>query len=286
MEGRRSHAQGLMLPRVRSLTLVLGLALAAAPLVACGANDGQGAADPSRPPPKDVLAMPVRVQPGSNSAFGAALADGLARAGFTVATDSSTKTDVILTPSVTVSQGGGFVVTVNGRTKMKITIRVAVVCAGQMADVLNAEYGGYDGDPPDDDAIASLVLAYAHSARVAAFAKQRAAAIDAATSEDEAWREAELGRCSTPTTVDACDGVKAYLKAYPQGKHAGEATRLLAQVGPLFDKLQKDETSWQNADAAQCRAKKSREACVGVEVYLTKFPSGAHAREAHEILGK
>jgi hypothetical protein len=272
---------------VRPLFVALGIALAA-PLVACGgANEGQGAADPSRPPPRDVLAMPVRVQPGSNSAFGAALADALARAGFTVATDPSTPTDVILTPTVNVSQStSAFQVTVNGRTKMKISVRVAVVCAGQLADMLHVDYNDYDGEPPDDEAIATLVLAYAHSARVAAFAKKRASAIAAATSEDDAWAEANVARCSTPTTVDACDGVKAYVKAYPQGKHAGEATRLLAQVGPQFERLQKDESSWQSADAGDCRAKKTRESCVGVEVYLTKFPNGAHAREAHEILGK
>ena len=80
--------------------------------------------------------------------------------------------------------------------------------------------------------------------------------------------------------------MRQHLKNHPQGKHASEATRILGQAGGQLDKLQKDETAWQNAGAADCRARKSRETCVGIEVYLTKYPNGLHAQEAHSLLGK
>lgn len=277
-----------MRPLLVHLGFVFALALAGPALVGCAGNEGgPGAADPSRPPPRDVLAMPVRVQSGSHSTFAAALADGLARAGFTVTTDGSAKVDIILTPNVTISQNtSAFQVTVNGRSKMRITITVAVVCDGHMTDMLRAEYNDYDGEPPDEEAIAKLVLAYAHSSRVASFAKQRMAVVQEAESEDQEWQSIELAKCATPTTLDACEPLRQYLKAHPQGRHASEATRILAQSGPQFERLQKDENSWQSAGGAECRVKKTREACVGLEVYLTKFPNGMHAQEAHALLGK
>lgn len=267
-------------------TVVVALALAAS-TVACAGNQGAGASDASQPPPRAVLSMPVRVQPGSHAAYSAALADALARAGFTVVTDPTTKTDVVLTPSVQVSESrSAFRVEVNGRVKMNIQISVAVQCDGQMADLLRTDYNDYEGNPPDDEAIATLVLAYAHSARVAAFAKAKVSAVEEAQSDDEEWNGADLSRCAMPTSLDACDAVKRYLNHHPKGRHVSEATRMLAQAAGPFEKLQKDESAWQSAGAAECKSKKSREACVGLEVYLTKFPSGMHAQEAHALLGK
>lgn len=273
--------------RLASLALVALCLAVAPPLVGCGGNQGAGAADATRPPPKEVLSMPVRVQTGSHGAFSAALADGLARAGFTVQTDPSAPAEIILVPQVTFSQStSAFQVTVNGRTKMHVSVSVAVSCGGQMADVLHAEYNDYEDAPPDDEAMATLVLAYAHSGRVAAFAKSRVAAAQAATNEEQEWISVDSGKCANPTTLSACDDVRQYLKNHPQGKHASEATRILGQAGGQLDKLQKDETAWQNAGAADCRKKKSRETCVGIEVYLTKYPNGLHAQEAHSLLGK
>ena len=123
--------------RLASVALVALCLAVAPPLVGCGGNQGAGAADATRPPPKEVLSMPVRVQTGSHGAFSAALADGLARAGFTVQTDPSAPAEIILVPQVTFSQStSAFQVTVNGRTKMHVSVSVAVSCGGQTADVL------------------------------------------------------------------------------------------------------------------------------------------------------
>ncbi|CAN5519904.1 hypothetical protein BH09MYX1_BH09MYX1_01040 [soil metagenome] len=273
---------------VRALPVLACLGLAAmAPLYGCANAEGPGAADPTRPPPKAVLAMPVRVQSGSDGGFAAALSDGLARAGFTVTTDPSAKADIILTPQVVVSQNtSAFQVSVNGRTKVKYTITVSVACDGQMTDSLHATYNDYEGSPPDDEAISTLVLAYAHSGRVAAFAKRQSSATAEASSDDQDWLAIDQPKCAAPTALDACDGVKLYMGRHPQGKHVGEATRLLTQSVAPFEKLQRDENSWQASGAADCKKKKTRETCVGVEVYLTKYPNGMHATEAHALLGK
>lgn len=45
--------------------------------------------------------------------------------------------------------------------------------------------------------------------------------------DEAAWKNARVAECQRPKTSDACDGVKAYLEAHPQGIHAGEASQMM-----------------------------------------------------------
>lgn len=253
-------------------------------LAACAADPGTnaGANEATRRPPSEVLTLPVRVDASANGVFAAALADALARAGFMVITDANVKATVVLTPELVVGESLGL--EVNGRAKARVEIVVTVTCDGQNADTLRASYAAIEGNPPDEEAIATIVLAYAHSARVAAFAKARSARSEEEASDEIDWDASEHARCLQPTTRGACDLVKTYLKKHPRGRYVAEARPLVEQAPARLAAYQKDESSWQAAGAPECRAKKTRAACVGLEVYVTKFPNGNHVEEANLLL--
>ena len=264
--------------------LAIAVALFSLASSACAADPGTsaGANDAVRRPPSEVLSLPVRVDAGANTAFAAALSDALARAGFMVLTDANARAVVVLTPQVAVGEVVG--TDVNGRARARIEIVVAVTCDGQNADSLHSSYTALEGNPPDEEAIGTLVLAYAHSARVAAFAKDRSARSQEEASDEIDWVASEHEKCLEPRTREACERVKEYLRKHPRGRYAAEATPMVAQAPARLAAYQKDERSWQAAGVTECRAKRTREACVGLEVYVTRFPSGLHAEEANQLL--
>jgi hypothetical protein len=49
--------------------------------------------------------------------------------------------------------------------------------------------------------------------------------------DDLAWRAAEPGACANGPSETACAGVRRYLGSFPQGRHAADATTLLARLG-------------------------------------------------------
>lgn len=65
----------------------------------------------------------------------------------------------------------------------------------------------------------------------------RDAAIARVKEEVEAWNAANVDECSAPTVTTACDGVNAYLAAFPQGRFAQEADAVLAQAKPKLAEL-------------------------------------------------
>jgi hypothetical protein len=275
---------------LRPLLVATFLALSST-LAACGggAAEGGGAVDPSKPPAKEVMGLTVLVTQGGSSEadrFAAALGEALSRSGFNVTNDAQAHADVALRASVVVMPDDAFMkVVVNGKSKLKYVVTVAVV-ADRPIDQLHVDYKTYEGDPPDEESVGSMVLAFAHSARVVAFAKQHGNAIAAASSEEAEWNAADPTQCKVPATLEACDAVRAYLVKHPQGKYAAEASRTLAAGAPTLERLRKDDNAWENAGALECRAQKTREACVGVEVYVAKFPAGMHAAEAKRLLAK
>ncbi len=75
---------------------------------------------------------------------------------------------------------------------------------------------------------------------------------------DEArWGLADVDACRRRTSADACDGVEGYLKAYPQGLHAGEAQRLLnsarEQLAALAEREAREVQRWAVREAAEER---------------------------------
>ena len=101
--------------------------------------------------------------------------------------------------------------------------------------------------------------------------------------ETAAWRTAMPTTCSTPTTLDACEGVRGYLGKYPEGQHAAKAQELLEKAEePL--RAMHDDLAWDTIDHDACEKPKTESACEGPTSYLGRYPKGNHAARAHELL--
>lgn len=280
-----------------------GPALALFLLAACG-----GAAEtaaPAQSPPASVLALQVDVAQVRDDTFCPALAGGLARAGIRVTgDDDGSQPDAIVTCVTTTRADDAFFrAEVNGQARRVFDVRVEVRAARSrtLVDSFVAEYKGYPGRPPDDDAVARAVLAFAYSPRVAAFARavhaRRAAPsvvapsasapappVSHADRDDADWFAIDTVKCKIPARVEACDLVRRYLQRHPDGAHTDEARALLAAAEPALEKLQKDEVAWHKANRSLCAGRLTTDACVGVEAYLLEFPTGLHAEDAHRLL--
>lgn len=66
----------------------------------------------------------------------------------------------------------------------------------------------------------------------------RDAAIERVKGDIGAWRAADPEQCRNPETATSCDGVNAYVAAYPTGRYAGEAKDLLAESQSKLAELQ------------------------------------------------
>ncbi len=302
MEGWKPRPQALMHARNPLLAGLCALVLALAPLAAgCGGEEaGARSAANSRPPPAEVMQLALYVSPGGGEVdVGSALQNALVQSGFTVVTQQSAAHDVELVPHVSVGADDSvWQVVKNGQRRRKYTVRLDVTAGARVLGQFLVDYRGYPGDAPDDDAVGTLVSDFAHSARVARYARELKGAAAPAqgagrpsgpasdSQDDRDWFAVDTVVCKVPATLDACDGVRGYLEKHPHGSHTSEATRVLTQAVPGLERLRKDENSWQKAGAEDCRQKRTRDACIGVEAYETAYPTGLHAEEARRLLGK
>ena len=270
-------------------------------VVACGGAD-PAPTTPARPPPSEVLAMTVRVlHQGGNDNFCPALEMGLARSGITVSGDASQPTDATIACHVYASEDVGyFRIVQNGESRMRYTVRVDVRSAQNApVDQFVVEYKGFR-NAPDDDAVSKVVLAYAYSPRIAAFARTAKSQIPAAATtetqpvatvmqprdsrDDAMWFAIDTVKCKIPARVEACNQVRYYLQRFPNGAHAQEAGEILTAAQPALEKLQKDEVAWQKSNHFECSRLRTSDACVGVEAYDMQFPTGLHSDEAKRYL--
>lgn len=81
----------------------------------------------------------------------------------------------------------------------------------------------------------------------------RDAAITRVKTDLAAWNAANAAACEVPDSPTACDGVSAYLAAFPQGRFAPQATALLTQSQPKLTELR--ETAGLQNEIAARRAK-------------------------------
>jgi hypothetical protein len=102
--------------------------------------------------------------------------------------------------------------------------------------------------------------------------------------EEAEWVAARPIGCKLPASLSACDAVQVYLAAHPQGVHAEEGRDIVGAAQPKLEQLQKDENGWKKAGVESCRLLRNRNACIGVELYVTKYPAGLHADEARDLL--
>jgi len=274
-------------------------------IAACGGDAQQ---TPTHPPPAAVLAMQVRVDSaGGDDTCCPSLEQGLSRSNLAVVA-AGAQSDVVVNCRVGVSEDTGlFRVMVNGQQKMHYTVRIDVRGPnGQGVDSFLAEYNGYRGNPPNEDVVSKVVLGFAYSQRIAAYARgvQRTRASGGAVTQptatataevqqppppadrrdDQAWFAIDTVKCKIPARVEACDRVRSYLQRFPGGAHAQEANEILTTAQPALEKLQKDDVGWQKSNHSECSRQRNADACVGVEAYTVQFPTGIHADEAHRLL--
>jgi hypothetical protein len=103
--------------------------------------------------------------------------------------------------------------------------------------------------------------------------------------EEKLWLAANADDCSKGTSKTACDGVKEYLRKYKDGAHAAEARKALEEH-EMSKVAANDEEAWAAANADKCANPDTSKDCKGVERYLKKHPTGAHAAEAKETVAK
>jgi hypothetical protein len=126
---------------------------------------------------------------------------------------------------------------------------------------------------------ARLVEEHREAERVAREEQERRAQAE----ETAAWRTAKPTTCSTPTTLDACEGVSGYLAKYPEGQHAARAQELLEKAEePL--RAMHDDLAWDTIDHDACEKPRTESACEGPTSYLSRYPKGNHAARAHELI--
>ncbi len=299
-------------PRVAADALASGfhqywaLVLVPALLAGCGG----GASPPSATPanvaatapetaaiPSDVAALSFLLVPPHGPqtvrATNDAVQQGLVGAGYRVTTDATA--DVVLALNVALARERSFV-TVNGRAPEHVTATLLVKASNQVIDEFRAEFTSKGGEVKVED-VASLVAALGRSNRLAQFAQTKKLSAEASraqadaksaesarVSEESYWNLAHVTACEMPTSLTACDNVRIYVAKYPSGVHVDEANKALASAQPKFEALQKDENTWTQAGAGPCRARATADACVGVELYVTKYPAGLHADEARALL--
>jgi len=106
--------------------------------------------------------------------------------------------------------------------------------------------------------------------------------------DERAWQGSSQATCKDANVLDACDGVQTYLDAVSknelEGGHEVEARRILAAGRPKLEALRKDDVYWKGAGAEKCRATRTKDDCVGVELYQAKYPAGLHVEEATRLL--
>lgn len=98
--------------------------------------------------------------------------------------------------------------------------------------------------------------------------------------DEQGHLELDLARAISPDVAERAVTVRVIVS----GKIVGEL-----DIQPIVDKqrqLERDaeEETWLEANPERCRASSEAEACLGVRTYLLKFPDGAHAEEARQLL--
>lgn len=81
--------------------------------------------------------------------------------------------------------------------------------------------------------------------------------------EARQWADADLQACAGPERADACDGIRGYLAAFPDGEHAPQARQLLARAKAALAQIAAREQAEAAAAAQeQQRIEAEREAAA------------------------
>lgn len=107
--------------------------------------------------------------------------------------------------------------------------------------------------------------------------------------EAKAYEESNREICVEPKSSGSCNGLQLFLSNYPNGPHSPEAAVTLRASRPIIEQFMDDE-AWARTIAPNCTKGTAEDpaeihvACEPYRYYLARYPSGKHAKEAHESL--
>lgn len=290
-------------------------------LVACGGGTASSAAPSATSAPASAPAETASLTfavvagtPGSPTAAAAteALRSALVSAGYKLSGDARAPHDAEIVTQVTATaEQSLFTVQVNGRsdTKERVHLTATVMMRGQIIDQTAADFLSTNSQVTPQDVVPA-VNGLSGSQKVAQLGRQVREQTDSReqakqekeeqakkradddvkkklrVEEETDWNRARVTGCRLPTTLAGCDGTRTYVAKYPEGAHVEEAQAAIKTAEPLMEKLQKDENTWKTAGVDGCKTDHTRDACSGVELYMTKFPAGTHLDEAQGLMRK
>jgi len=160
--------------------------------------------------------------------------------------------------------------------KVKVDLTVTSTSDSQLLDQEGTEFESGDGSV-NDTAVRNTLALITNRGKITAYTAGKEA--DKAAKEDDMWAKANVADCTKATSDTACDGVKAYLKAYPDGKYVGEARKAQEEY-KLARGAKQEEEMWARANPDDCKKPEEVDDCDGVSKYLEKYPTGEHADDA------
>ncbi len=276
---------------VRVIRSVAALALCSGFLLAaCGggsSDKAEGPVDTSNLAPAPDMTMFVKVEAGSSEAqqflpnVKTALTNAFTAAGYKLVASEDAKPDMVAKVTVNATEEQSvFQVQVNGKVQssFKVQLAASFVASADAAviDQATSEFSGKDG-AVEQKAIDKIIVHLGTTGKLNTYASNAKAKVQAA--EDDLWKAANVDGCKKPQSAKACDGVKAYIEKYPAGKYTAEARQAMTDSEAEMAKM-KEEEAWKAAAADQCKKPTKSYDCKGVEEYLSKFPTGAHAADA------
>jgi hypothetical protein len=92
----------------------------------------------------------------------------------------------------------------------------------------------------------------------------------------EGWATARAEQCAAAATEDACDGVRAYLRAFPEGSHVAQAGEALGHAAPKLEGLRhaREEEEQRRASATAKLEDAAGLRVSGVRVAMIDAPGG------------
>jgi hypothetical protein len=107
--------------------------------------------------------------------------------------------------------------------------------------------------------------------------------------ESKAYVDSDHEACAAPMSSGSCNRLQLFLSNYPDGPHSAEAAATLRTSRPTIQQL-KDDEAWARTIAPNCTKGTAEDpaeihtACEPYRYYLARYPSGKHAKEAHDSL--
>jgi hypothetical protein len=234
------------------------------------------------------LTVRLRLQEQGANGHGApareALEQALRGAGYKLVADDEGKADVVLDLVVSAQQADKkvriFVVHSSSSPNYRVSLRLLARSAKNAAalDEASSEYDS-DDRTVDNNAVHALLAAFSSSGKLTTHAKQLkeqqyAHEAEVAQKEQDLWLASNADACKSG--AQSCDGVKRYLREYPNGKFLNDA-KIALEVGP-------EARTWVTARVDACRNPKDNYSCEGVQRYVSTYPNGLHATEATKLL--